>query len=59
MTKQECIDIIDIALKYLGWQGGSVHQIAYELCKRTGVERTTTFHVYIRDRLIELGVMKC
>lgn len=58
MTKQECIEVIDIALNYLGWQGGTVHQIVDELYKRTGVVRTTTFHVYIRDRLIELGVVK-
>ena len=59
MTKQECIETMDIALKYLGWKGGSVRQIAEELYKLTGVERTTTFHVCIRDRLVELGVMKC
>ena len=58
MTKQECIQTIDIALNYFGWKGGTVHQIADELYKRTGVARTTTLHVYIRDRLIELGVMK-
>ena len=58
MTKQECIQTIDIALKYFGWKSGTVHQIADELYKRTGVARTTTLHVYIRDRLVELGVMK-
>ena len=58
MTKQECIQTIDIALNYFGWKGGTVHQIADELYKRTGVERTTTLHVYIRDRLIELGAIK-
>ena len=59
MTKQECIETMDIALKYLGWKGGSVWQIAEELYKRTGIVRTTAIHVYIRDRLVELGVMKC
>ena len=59
MNKQECIETIEIALKYFGWKGGSVRQIAEELYKRTGVARTTTLHVYIRDRLVELGVMKC
>ena len=59
MTKQQSIETIEIALKYLGWKGGTVRQIAEELYKRTGVARTTTLHVYIRDRLIELGVMKC
>ena len=59
MTKQECIETMEIALKYLGWKGGTVHQIVDELYKRTGVARTTTLHVYIRDRLVELGVMKC
>ena len=59
MTKQQCIETMDIALKYLGWKGGTVHQIADELYKRTGIVRTTTLHVYIRDRLVELGVMKC
>ena len=54
MTKQQSIETIEIALKYLGWKGGTVRQIAEELYKRTGVARTTTFHVYIRDRLIEL-----
>lgn len=58
MTKQECIEVIDIALNYLEWQGGTVYQIVEELHKRTGIARTTTFHVYIRDRLVELGVMK-
>ena len=58
MTKQECIQTMDIALKYLGWEGGTVHQVVNELRRRTGVERTTTFHVYIRDMLIELGVMR-
>ena len=58
MTKQECIQTMDVALNYLGWQGGTVHQIVDELYKRTGVERTTTFHVYIRDMLVILGVMK-
>ena len=58
MTKQEWIQTIDIALKYLGWKGGTVHQIVDELYKRTGVARTTTFHVYIRDMLVILGVMK-
>ena len=58
MTKQECIEVIDIALKYLGWQGGTVWQIEMDLYKRTGIVRTTTIHVYIRDMLIELGVMK-
>ena len=59
MTKQQCIETMDIALKYFGWKGGTVHQIADELYKRTGIVRTTTLHVYIRDRLVELGVMKC
>ena len=59
MTKQECIETMEIALKYLGWKGGTVHQIVDELYKRTGIVRTTTLHVYIRDRLAELGVMKC
>ena len=59
MTKQECIQTIDIALKYLGWQGGTAWQIADELYKRTGIVRTTAIHVYIRDRLVELGVMRC
>ena len=58
MTKQQSIETIEIALKYLGWKGGTVRQIAEELYKRTGVERTTTLHVYIRDRLIELGAIK-
>ena len=58
MTKQECIEVIDIALNYLEWQGGTVHQIVDELYKRTGVIRTTTVHVYIRDMLVILGVMK-
>lgn len=58
MTKQECIEVMDIALKYLGWQGGTIRQIEMELYKRTGVVRTTSTHVYIRDMLIELGVMK-
>lgn len=58
MTKQECINIIDIALKYLGWKGGTVHQIVDELRSRTGIERTTTLHVYIKDMLVILGVMK-
>lgn len=57
MTKQECIQAMDIALKYLGWDSGTVHQVAGELYKRTGVIRTTTVHLYIRDRLIELGVI--
>lgn len=57
MTKQECIQTMDIALKYLGWEGGTVHQIVDELRSRTGIERTTTLHVYIKDMLIELGVM--
>ena len=51
MTKQQSIETIEIALKYLGWKGGTVRQIAEELYKRTGVERTTTLHVYIRDSL--------
>ena len=59
MTKQESIEVTDVALNYLGWQGGTIWQIADELYKRTGVIHTTTVHVYIRDRLIELGVMKC
>ena len=59
MTKQQSIETIEIALKYLGWKGGTVRQIAEELYKRTGIVRTTAIHVYIRDRLIELGVMKC
>ena len=59
MTKQQCIETMDIALNYLGWETGTVYQIADELYKRTGVARTTTLHVYIRDRLVELGVMKC
>ena len=59
MTKQQCIETMDIALNYFGWKSGTIHQIVDELYKRTGVERTTTLHVYIRDRLIELGVMKC
>ena len=58
MTKQECIETMDIALKYFGWKCGTVHQIADELYKHTGIVRTTTLHVYIRDRLVELGVMK-
>lgn len=58
MTKQECIQAMDVALKYLGWQGGTVYQIVDELYKRTGVIRTTTVHVYIRDMLVQLGVMK-
>ena len=58
MTKQECIQTMDIALKYLGWKGGTVHQVVNELYKRTGVERTTTLHVYIRDMLVILGAMK-
>lgn len=57
MTKQECIETMDIALKYLGWKGGTVHQVVDELRRRTGVERTTTLHVYIRDRLVILGVV--
>ena len=40
---------MDIALKYLGWKGGTVHQVVDELRRRTGVERTTTLHVYIKD----------
>ena len=59
MTKKECIETMDIALKYFGWKCGTVHQVVDELYKRTGVARTTTLHVYIRDRLVELGVMKC
>ena len=59
MTKQQCIETVGIALKYLGLGSGTVHQIVDELYKRTGIERTTTVHVYIRDMLIELGVMKC
>ena len=58
MTKQQCIETMDIALKYFGWKGGTVHQVVDELYKRTGVARTTTLHVYIRDRLVILGVMK-
>lgn len=58
MTKQESIEVIDAALKYLGWQGGTVWQIEMELYKRTGVVRTTTIHLYIKDMLIELGVVK-
>lgn len=58
MTKQECIEVIDIALNYLEWQGGTVYQIVEELHKRTGIVRTTTIHVYIRDMLVILGVMK-
>ena len=58
MTKLECIEVMDIALKYLGWQGGTVWQIEMELYKRTGVVRTTSIHVYIRDMLIKLGVMR-
>ena len=37
MTKQQSIETIEIALKYLGWKGGTVRQIAEELYKRTGV----------------------
>jgi len=55
MTKEECIQTIDIALKYLGWNSGTVHQVVDELYKRTGVIRTTTVHVYIRDMLVKLG----
>jgi hypothetical protein len=58
MTKQECIETVDAALSYLGWQGGTVYQIVDELYKRTGIVRTTTIHVYIRDMLVILGVMK-
>ena len=58
MTKQQSIETIEIALNYFEWKGGTVRQIAEELYKRTGVERTTTLHVYIRDRLIELGAIK-
>jgi len=58
MTKQECIQTMDIALKHLEWETGTVWQIAEELYKRTGVVRTTTFHVYIRDMLVILGVMR-
>lgn len=58
MTKQECIQAMDIALKYLGLDSGTVHQVVDELYKRTGVIRTTTVHVYIRDMLVQLGVMK-
>ena len=58
MTKQDCIDTMDIALKYLGWKGGTIWQIEMELYKRTGVVRTTSIHVYIRDMLVILGVMK-
>lgn len=58
MTKQECVETVDAALSYLGWKGGTVHQVVDELRRRTGVERTTTLHVYIRDRLVELRVMK-
>lgn len=58
MTKQECIEVIDIALNYLEWQGGTVWQIVEELHKRTGIARTTTVHVYMRDMLVQLGVVK-
>ena len=54
MTKQECIETMDIALKYFGWKGGTVHQVVDELYKRTGVARTTTLHVYIREYLSEV-----
>ena len=58
MTRQECIETIDVALKYLGWQGGTVWQIEMDLYKRTGAVRTTAIHLYIRDMLVQLGVMK-
>lgn len=58
MTRQECIEVMDVALKYLGWQGGTIWQIEMELYKRTGIERTTTIHLYIKDMLVILGVMK-
>ena len=57
MTKQQCIETMDIALNYLGWETGTVYQIADELHKRTGIIRTTTVHVYVRDILTKLGVM--
>ena len=57
MNKQECIETMDIALKYLGWQGGTVWQIADELYKRTGVIRKDAVHVHIKDMLVKLGVL--
>ena len=53
MTKQQSIETIEIALNYFEWKGGTVRQIAEELYKRTGVERTTTLKLIAESRLLE------